>query len=100
MRRPCGGNKQGGSSSAVASAHSFLQKPRSFTLSPWPICSVDRRKPPAVKGPYLSPGDGGTGNMEQVGCIRQRQSAVVSQREERSESLCAPECLPASQPGR
>lgn len=25
----------------------------------WPICSVTRRKPPAVKGPYLSPGGGG-----------------------------------------
>lgn len=56
-----------------------------------------------MKGPYLSPGDGGTGNIEQVGCIRLRQCAVASQREKKGElkeSVRAPECLPASQPGR
>lgn len=72
---------------------------RSFTLSLWPICSVDRRKPPAVKGPYLSPGDGDTGDIEQVGCIRLRQCTVVSQREkESSKSLCVhlSVCMPHS----
>lgn len=54
-----------------------------------------------MKGPYLSPGDGDVGNIEQVGCIRPRECVVVREREgELAESVCVPECLPASQPGR
>lgn len=54
-----------------------------------------------MKGPYLSPGDGDVGNIEQVGCIRPRECVVVREREgELAESVCVPEYLPASQPGR
>lgn len=52
-----------------------------------------------MKGLYLSPGDGDTGNIEQVGCIRLRQCTVVSQREkESSKTLCVhlSVCMPHS----
>lgn len=52
-----------------------------------------------MKGPYLSPGDGDVGNLEQVGCIRPRECVVVREREgELTECVCVylSVCLPHS----